>query len=975
MAPWAAFEFIIRNMSRIFLCLCAPALYAAQTVHIPVTPIAFEPNVGQAGADVRFLAHTPQALVRMTEDGVALGGIKLRFDGGAAHPAMVGDARMAGISNYFLGNDRRNWRTDVPNFAKVRYREVYPGIDAVFYGNPGRLEYDFILRPGADPEQIRLGFDGSESVKVDGGDLVVEGAKEEMRNRPPVIDQEGKKLKGHWVVNGNHEAGFVLEAYDPAKPLVVDPVLTYATYFGGGNGNEPTGIAIDSHGNVLICGYTGSDNTFPTKAALYPQVPNPSVPGLSVNYSFVAKFSPAASGNASLIYSTYFAAAGVMDAGSRAWGITADSAGNAYFAGDTWDGLPLVNPLQGQSTFSNNRDCAAHATGNGVSGCPSGYVAELSPNGNQLLFSTYLGGSDEDIALAIALDHAGNMYIAGYTESTDFPVMGNYVQSVLRGIQNPNAFIAEIGSDYQLKYSTYFGANGVTEAYGITVDSSGNVYFCGGATGANLPVTPGAYQGSYPGGSSQPISGFVAILNPAQSPALLYSTYLGGTDYSSILYGLAADGKGNVYTAGASAASNYPVTPATDIRGPSTAAFSKAVVTELNPSVQGSQQLAYSTIVDGSYMSGVNGIVLDSNNKIWIAGYSSSINFPTTANAFQPAYAGELNADQLPTDLGMVAQIDPTQSGLKALLYATFLGGPAPDTLTGIAIDPSGKTIAVAGEVESNASVVTSSAFQPAYQGSLDGYVAVFNLTQSGPMITEVENGASLSADTVDAFSPGLIFTVKGTGLGPAVAQPGAINAGVVSNHVAGVQVLVNNIPCPLLYLSATQINAIVPYGVASQAGNFVPVQVSYNNVLGNVMYELVEATAPGIFSFDDGSGQGAILNQDSSVNGPSNAAARGSIVQIFATGEGQTNPAGIDGAIANEPAGQIPTPAAKVSVSIGGATASAPIYAGTLPGGVAGAFQIDVAVPQNASTGAAVPVVLTVGSNSSPMALTMAVK
>ncbi len=957
----------------LLLLLYTPVLLAVQPAQIPVTPIAFEPNVGQAASPVKFLAHTRQATVWMTQREVVLGGVKIRFEGGAANPRIEGEERLGSISNYFAGNDRSSWHTDVPNFAKVRYREVYRGIDVVFYGNPGRLEYDFVLRAGADPERIRLKFAGSESVRVDGGDLVVKGAKGEMRNLSPAIMQDGKKVKGRWVVNEKNQAGFVVEGYDRAKPLVIDPVLTYASYLGGSENQQVTGVTIDAQGNILVCGYTDSDYSFPTVAALYPQS---NADTDQTNYSFVAKFNPAASGAASLVYSTYFATGGVLVQGSRAWGITTDSSGNAYFVGDTWDNLPLVNPLQGQSTYLNANDCATGGLGSGDFPCRHGYIAKLSPTGSQLLFSTYLGGSDDDSALAIVLDHAGDLYITGSTESTDFPLMGNYVQEVLRGIKNPNAFVTEISSTYQMKYSTFFGANGLTQGHGIAVDSSGNVYFSGSATGPALPITAGAYQAVYPGGANQPSAGFVAIVNPAQSPSLVYSTYLGGVDYATALYGVAADGKGNVYVAGASEASNYPVTPATDIRGPSTADFSKAVVTELNPSMQGSGQLVYSTIVDGSYMSSANGIVLDAQNKIWIAGYSSSINFPTTANAFQPLYAGEINSSGLPTALGMVAQIDPTQSGLAALLYATFLGGPVVADMNAIAMDAAGKTIAVAGYVETS-SPVTLSGFQTAYSGGADAYLARFDLTQTGPLTTNVENGASLSADTIRALSPGLIFTIKGTGLGPSIAQGGAFDpaTGKVSTNVAGVQVLVNNVACPLLYLSSTQINAIAPYELASQVGNLVPVEVIYNKVLGSVVYEEVEATAPGIFSFDDGSGQGAILNQDSSVNGASNAAARGTIVQIFASGEGQTNPPGVDGAIANEPVGQIPAPVAPVSVTIGGVATAAPVYAGTLPGGVAGAFQIDVTVPANAPTGSAVPVVLTIGKNSSPMTLTMAIQ
>jgi uncharacterized protein (TIGR03437 family) len=242
--------------------------------------------------------------------------------------------------------------------------------------------------------------------------------------------------------------------------------------------------------------------------------------------------------------------------------------------------------------------------------------------------------------------------------------------------------------------------------------------------------------------------------------------------------------------------------------------------------------------------------------------------------------------------------------------------------------------------------------------------------------MTSIENGAGLAAQRILTLSPGLIFTIKGSALGPAGPASGQFTAeGLVSNNVEGVQVLVDGMPCPLLYLSSTQINTIVPYEVAAKVGGAVTVQVVYNDVSGNVIYMPVVATNPGIFSYDDGSGQGAILNQDGTRNGAGNPASRGQIVQIFATGEGQTSPAGVDGALATQPAGQIPAPVAKVSVTIGGVTVAQIEYAGTVPTGVAGAFQIDATVPANVVPGPAVPIVLTVGGNSSPTGLTLAIQ
>lgn len=960
---------------RLLWLLSTPALYAAQATQIPVTPIAFEPNAGQADAQVKFLAHLPQAMLWMTDREVVLGQMRLQFRGGDTNPKIEPEEPVPGISNYFIGNDRSQWRTDIRHFSKVRYRDVYPGIDVVFYGNPGKLEYDFVLRAGADPSRIRLAFEGIESLKTEDGALVVKTGDAEIRNLPPVILQDGKKVGGRWVVRGKKEAAFVVDAYNRTRPLIIDPVMTYGSFLGGNLEEGVTGIAIDAQGNILVCGFSTANGDFPTQNALYP-VYGP--PNSTANISFVAKFNPAASGTASLVYSTFFATGSTLVRGSDAHGVATDQSGNAYLVGVSYDNLPLVNPLPGQSTYLNDNECGAIVNGSpGVGPCGHGFVAEISPAGNQLLFCSYLGGSDGDKAYAVTVDRAGNIYVAGYTHSPDFPIAGYAVQSQFKGILGAiaDAFVTRITPGRTIDFSTYFGSGHGDTAYGIAVDSGGNIYVCGESEGAGLPVTTGAFQHSYPGDSSEPLAGFVAIVNPAVQASLVYSTYLSGTDDNTILNAVATDGAGNVYVAGTSAADDFPVT-ASAIRGPTTADNPKAVAVKLNPSAQGSAQLVYSTIVGGGFTEAGNGIAVGPSGLVTVVGTTASPNFPTTANAFQPYYAGYPDANGNPDSVGFLSQLDMTQSGLASLVYSTFVGGTQGSALTAVALDATGKILAVGGAMSDSGAPITSSAYQTKYAGGDDAYVARFDLSQTGALTNIVENGASLSADIIGELSPGLIFTLKGTGMGPTIATGGTIDPTTlgVSTSAGGVQVLVNNTPCPLLYLSATQINAIAPYEIASLVNQYVSVQVIYNGVPGNLSYMRVSATEPGIFSFDDGSGQGAILNQDSSINGMNNPAARGSVVQIFATGEGQTVPPGVDGAIANEPLGQIPAPAAKLSLTIGGMPATL-TYAGTLPGGVAGALQIDATVPANAPTGAAVPVVLTVGANSSPNSLTMAVK
>ena len=906
--------------------------------------------------------------------------VEIQCEGGKRSPQIDVEDKRAGVSNYFVGRDSRKWRSDIPQFGRVRYRDVYPGIDLVFYGGPANLEYDFDLAPGADPSRIRLAFVGARQVRLDAdGGLTVETSGAQLRNLPPRITQNGARVGGHWTLRGKNRAGFVTDRFDRSKPLIIDPVLTYATYLGGavpettGEAvvSHVNGIAVDPQGNIIAGGQTVALD-FPAKNSLYNSLPRG-----SGTTGFLTKINPSLSGSASLVYSTFFNVTGINNGGGAINAVAVDGTGNVYFTGTTGDNLPVVNPLPNQSALTVT-GCAAILNGQPTpnSACYHAFIAELSAAGNKLLFCSYLGGSQQDAGFGVAVDAKGNIFVAGATNSFDFPIAGNFVQSGLNG-GSQTGFVSMISPSRALVYSTNFGSGGGPDyVREVAADSSGRIFIAGIAGSTNLPLTGGF---PYPGGSKLPAAAFAAVLNPSKQPSLTYSTYLGGSDFNSGALGVATDGAGNIYLAGISQATNFPVTSSA-VRGPGGGINPKTFVTKLNPSAQGNAQLAYSTMLGGSYVDQAQAIAVDSTGRITVAGFTTSPNFEITANALQSQYVGSVVNSQF-TPIGFLAQIDPTLSGPASLIYSSFVGGGGVNgggsALFAVALDGTGKIAAAGGG--STAGAPVPSGYQTAFLGSGDAYIARFDMSQTGPLLSKIENAASLSADPNGTMSPGMIVTLKGTGLGPTVATNGIIDptSGKVSTSAAGVQVLIDNVPCPLLYLSATQINAIAPYELASKRNQAVTVQVIYNQVPGNILYEVVNLTNPGIFSFDDGSGQGAILNQDGTVNGASNPAARGSLIQIFATGEGQTAPPGVDGAIANEPLGNIPAPAASVSVFIGGVQvpSSAITYAGTLPGGVAGALQINATVPANAPTGSAVSIVLTIGQNSSPKGLTMAIQ
>jgi uncharacterized protein (TIGR03437 family) len=958
--------------------LLAQIALIASLSRATVIPLVFEPNTGQTASQIRYLAHPPHATLWFTDSEVVLGlkdaNLRMRFAGAnrAAKPAAEEPA--PGRSNYFIGKDPAQWRTAVPQFGKVRYREIYPGVDAVFYGKDGSLEYDLVAGPYADTSRIRLEFGNASRLSISpDGDLIVTVNGTEIRQRQPRIFQDGRAIAGTYFLAGKKRAGFKIAAYDHSRALVIDPVLTYGSYLGGLGGDFAYSIASDTQGNLYVVGATTSKN-FPIAGGYNQSFSGP-------QEAFVAKINPAAAGAASLVWSTYLG--GSLE-GTVGVGIAVDRAGAVYVTGVTnaFD-FPVLNAFQ--SSINNSFNCTegdyglVFTTGNS---CGDAFITKLTSTGDHLYYSSYLGGSNTEVGDAVAVDAAGNAYVVGQTASNDFPLRGAPVlQTFLRGATD--AFVSQISADGRtLLYSTYLGGSGNDAAYGLVLDSAGNLIIGGGTQSADLAVSSGAYGRSLQGVES----GFLAkiTLSPNAVTPILYMTYLGGVTASTSVFGVAADAAGNLYATGSTNSPGFPVTPGayqTTLSGaPSGTNFQTslfagdAFVAKLNPAAVGLAQLVYSTYLGGSSDEGGISILTDSSGRILVGGTTDSIDFPVTANAFQCCGNGQ--------PIGFIGRLDPSQTGKAQLLYSSFIGGSNGDLLLSLTGDSAGTWAAAAMQTHSFDAPVTPSAYQKFFGGQLmgiandgDAYIARFDLAVSGPVLSQVENAGGLAALPRGVLAPGLMFAVKGTGLGPSIPAGPQLDpdTGLVATTVAGVQVLVGGVPSPLTYVSATQINAVAPYEIASSVGATVPVQVVYNGVPGTVLTASVAATAPGIINFDDGSGQGAIVNSDGSLNSANNPASRGSQVSIYATGEGQTNPAGIDGRLANDAVNSIPRPLAPVVVTIAGVVCNIG-YAGTAPGGVAGFLQINVTVPTNVQPGN-IPLVLTIGSQTSQAGITIAVQ
>ena len=991
-------------MSSVLLksCFAAAALLSplfANPRPAPIAlPLTFEPNAGQTDKQVKFLAHGQNSTLWLTEQGpvLAVGAgsktalFRMRFEGGTRTPEMVAENPQGGVSNYLTGSDSSKWRLNVQHFGKVRYREIYPGIDVVFYGNPQQIEYDFVIAPGADPGRIRVAFDGIDRLRVDpNGDLVLETPQGEIRNRKPSIYQSDKPIAGTYVLRGKRKAGFALEAYEKTKPLVIDPVLTYATLLGGLAGDQAYAVAMDGNGMIYIGGETTSTN-FPLKNALFPSGTQQALFTSPAPGPWVAEINPFASGGASLVYSTYIGG----EYPGRVLGLAADNTGNLVVTGTTDSspdvGFPIKNAFQ--STFQNSMSCG-NGAGIAMAICPVPFVMKIAAGGASLVYSSYCQGGNGDAVSGVALDAAGNVYVAGTSVSTGIALQSwNGVapyQTNLR--QTANGFLTIVGPQGSLLYATYFGGGQNTGFSGIAVDSAGLVYLVGTTTYTSLPVTAGAYQTKIIGNTNT----FVTVFNlsPSANNVLQYCTYLGapqgpgGAGGADVIgTGIAADGKGNIYLAGYTDSGAFPTTsnalyPATTANG-FLGGFDSAIVVKLNLAAQGNAQLVYSTYYGDGGATIASGTAVDSAGRITIAGSSSSPFLPATPDAFQCCYSGELFSNSA-AYLGFIARFDPTKSGSSSLLYASYLGGQVNTQLTSLAQDAAGKTLVVAGWVQVGAPV-TASAYQKTYAGdgrsSLgfdygDAYVARFDLTTEGPSISTILNSGVLHAATTAAsISPGLLFTIEGTGLGPVTPASLALDSnGVVTTTNGGVQVLVNGVAAPLIYVSGTVINAVAPYEIASLVGSTANVQVVYNGVAGALYSVNVAATAPGILNYDDGSGQAVVGNQDYSPNNAGNPAAINSVITIYATGEGQTTPPGVDGLPATN-FNNLPKPNASVIVTIGGLPAQVN-YAGAAPDEVAGLLQLSVTIPAGVTPGPSVPVLVTIGGVKSQTTATIAVK
>ena len=601
------------------LLLLASGAFAGVTAASVNAPMHFEANQGQTRDDVKFLARGPGYGVYLTaneavlalsadkpqdckaDDATPESGrvLRMRLLGGAKAPAVHALDEQPGKANYLVGQDSSKWRTNILTYAKVRYSEVYPGTDLVYYGNERQLEYDFVLAPGADPRKIELQFDGADRVEIDAnGDLVLHACGREIRQAKPVVYQEAegrRDVSGSYVRKGKNRVGFKVAAYDRSLPLVIDPlVIAYATFLGGTKSDDARAVAVDTHGSAYLTGTTYSVD-FPVTAGAY-QRSNSAAPSGAGN-AFVVKFDSAGS----LVYSTYL---GGSTAGSFGTAIAVDLDGNAYVTGAA-NGQFVTTPGAFQETSLFGDDGRLRA-----------FVTKLNSTGSALLYSTLLGGHDPNrggaITSGIAIDLSGSAYVTGGGRGLqpDFPTTPGAFQQ-----PDGTMFVAKLNAAGSgLDYSSRFGGYNTTPA-GIALDHDGNAYVAGTTTAATFPTTPGAFNTTFKGGGA--IDEFVTKMSPVGQ--LVYSTTLGMDGGAAAA--IAVDSSGSAYVAGHTAVGDYPSVQSF----PTTPRAYRPMVadgflTKLNPSGSG---LIYATFLSGA----PRAIALDAAGRAYIV----EVDYPQTS--------------------------------------------------------------------------------------------------------------------------------------------------------------------------------------------------------------------------------------------------------------------------------------------------------------------------------------------------------
>jgi hypothetical protein len=628
-------------------CVLASAAPDTAKSVLAKVPLRFEENRGQFAKDVRYTARSNGSNLFLTDTGasfqMAAQRVNLRLV--HANPARIEPLdKMATRTNYMVGH-RENWHTDIANYARVRYHGVYPGVDVIYYGKDGQIEYDFELQPGVSPDAVRMEFQGADSLAITPeGDLAISAGGVQVIQKKPVIYQEGRPIAGRYTLSARNEAGVVLGSYDSKKPLVIDPVLQYAAYWGSSLADQITAVKF-FHGLLYMVGSTNSYENLATDNAVQSQIT-----GLTDAFLLILD-----TNTFSINYLSYLGGSN----SDVATALDVDPSGVACIAGTTTStDFPVAGPAV-QST--------------GASTTVDAFVTKIDPSKaglDGLFYSTYLGGTTglETAAAIVVGPKNGWLYVIGTTRSTDFPVTGNAYAGVLYGPQD--AYITVIDPNNALVYSTYMGGELDDDGRGIAVDSNGLIYYAASTNSTMFPMEGPGYRQNLQGLVDIAI-GVIDITQSGEA-SQPYSTYFGGSDLEEVR-SIALDANNNVILTGYTLSPDFPVTSNAIRRTP--AGNGDVFISVVSPN-KPANFVQYSTYFGGNQGEVAYSVKPDSNGNIYFTGYTLSPNL-FTVGAPQPGFGKGINM--------FVAGIKPGVPGNAGIIFNTYLGASA--TYVGNAID------------------------------------------------------------------------------------------------------------------------------------------------------------------------------------------------------------------------------------------------------------------------------------------------
>jgi len=673
---------------------------------LATAPLRFEPTASSSAAD--FIARGARFHFEFTRDEAALRAgdrdIRLHFDGANQHAQINGTELQRSTTNLYLGNDPAKWRHGVPNYGRVQVQGLYPGIDLVYYGNGGELEYDLTVKAGADPRRIRFHLQGDDASLDQHGDLVSDLIQKHPVAYQISADGSRRTVDSRYRKNADGSYGFAVGTYDHTRELVIDPTLIVAHYFSGSYQVIAESLGHDSKGLIYVAGIT-STTDLPLAGT-----PFQSTEGGGLDL-FFAVINPALPASSQITYTTYIGGTGDENLGGMAVGPN----GDVYMTGSTASSdFPLVN--------------AAQTALAGSTAAPDAFVLWLSPT-QTLTYSTYFGGSENDIGKAIAVDSKGKLWIAGNTQSTDLPNSGGFQDSLI-GAQN--MFVAgfdpsQSGAATKI-YSIYIGGTHWDEAYGVAVAPDGTIWLAGGTFSPDIWITGSpTFQGQYGGAGDA----YVAHINPGLGAnALLYSSFLGGSGIDEAT-SLVLDPSGRVILSGYTLSPNFPVTSEAfqTAYGGNTDAFIAILDPTKSPAAA---QLVYSTYFGGDGADSAYDLKEDSKGILYVSGVTESAGLPSTSNALQAAYDDSLD--------GFGLKLDPSKAGAAGIDYFTYLGSPGLQVAYAVDFD-SGGNMYLAGSTSTGLLGEFGGPERGTVDGVVNAFVIGFSTAASSSSTTPTSNG------------------------------------------------------------------------------------------------------------------------------------------------------------------------------------------------------------------------------------------